>query len=894
MSWYRPKVNLTEGIKQYLIDLSNVFQVLDTKKRRIPYTMEPHQIEWHAHDVVPQGANAKHKLAVKSRNTSFTTSALITVLASIPYYPNQVIPVVRLNQVRANDLIEDFKSMIRNMRPIREENGSLWPFDPSKVNMENSSSIKFPNGVEIRAFPATNAAAETIRGLRIAGCAGIIDECLPGNVRLQTPNGLKNISSLKQGDIVRSYNFKKGVVENKPVLGVLKKPREERVIYNISFQKNSYSLKCTDNHPIYLSDGSLKRADELRIGDEVMCFNNKNGYKLTSEQKEILYGILLGDGHLGLEKKYKQSCYLKISHGEKQRQYQEHLQKIFGGKQSKHVKTSYNGSVNYLITQNLKELKQVYNELYINNKKTVTKNFFNKLTDKSLAYWFMDDGSKSSNCYSLSTHGFSYDEHLIIKKWFEEKYKIIPNIKFDNRNDCYYLTFNRDNSRLLSRIISPYVIPSMRYKLIKNIMNKNYKELKFIKNNYKTVIVRDIKTRLEKKYVYNIEVADNNNYMIEGMGVLSHNCNFMKDYKSIYIALRDAAAGSDEDGEKEYQMIIGTTRKGRSTPFNLWFEKIEKNPPSDIHIYRWPVLDPNIVDLDKSLLEQDGLMPITKWHSLKDLENKRKENINTFKEEYMAILTDGDSQLYPFADVQQCTLQQKRIESYDNELFEGVPYIGIDVATGAGQDYFVVSVFDKTIDGLHTQRLLWYSKDDSMSTCRNKVFEIVDSIAEHNNEWYCRIDSQGPGQQLAQELTERYGKNNIESISGNEVIKFLKTGTKQKFQVFLHERQLQLLSNNLVRLFDDEVQTIHYTVWDSNYRAPSGNLGHGDITMANGYALLPKNWKYGGIDYEPKVVNKDIIDERSDVVDDKDIRAKVDDWIKNASLRDKKKFYRRQ
>ena len=367
----------------------------------------------------------------------------------------------------------------------------------------------------------------------------------------------------------------------------------------------------------------------------------------------------------------------------------------------------------------------------------------------------------------------------------------------------------------------------------------------------------------------------------------------MKDYDSIYIALRDAAAGSDEVGEKEYQMLIGTTRKGRSTPFNLWFEKIEKDPPANIHIYRWPVLDPSITDLNKNLLEQEGLEPITKWHSLKDLEGKRKENINTFKEEYMAELTDGDSQLYPFGDVKKCTMQKKAVEDY-NITFEGVPYIGVDVATGSAQDYFVISVFDKTIDGLYTQRLLWYSKDEAMSVCRLKTINLLDSINDNNAEWHCRIDSQGAGQQLAQELTERYGKSNIESISGNETIKFLKTGTKQKFQVFLHECQKQLLGNNLIRLFDDEVQMIHYTVWDSDYKAPSGNLGHGDITMANGYALLPQNWMYGGVEYEPKIVNKDIIDERSDIADDNDVRDKVNDWIKNASLRDRKKFYRRQ
>ena len=477
---------LTQSETRYISDIQTLFKVKNAKNEWVPYILEPHQVLWHIDDVVIKGEAAKHKIVIKSRNTSFTVSSIISLLMSVPFYPDQVIPVVRLNITRANDLINDIKNIIRNMNVIQEQDGSYYPFNPEQVNMDAVGSIKFPNGVEIRAFPATNSAAETIRGLRITGCAGLIDEA-----------------------------------------------------------------------------------------------------------------------------------------------------------------------------------------------------------------------------------------------------------------------------------------------------------------------------------------------------------NFMKDFESIYIALRDASAGSI-DGEREFQVLIGTTRKGRSTKFNLWYENIEKNQPDNIKIYNWPVLDPKKVNLTQSLLEQD-LKPIVKWHDIRDLESKRKEDLNTFKEEYMAMLVSSTDELYPYETI---------VAAIDNMLKNSYPIDGemytMGVDPAAINDFFAVSIFEYNTK---KQKFLHYVRDVQLKT----MVSFLSNLIKKWKPFKVRVDGNGLGFQLAQELKAEFGAI-IEVIRGNVTIKTPgKVTGNVPFKEYIHTNQLKMLNYNQISLIEDEMQYTHYTMWKGDYTCSSNSLyGHGDIVIANGLALLPLKWKHIG------------------------------------------------
>jgi hypothetical protein len=321
------------------------------------------------------------------------------------------------------------------------------------------------------------------------------------------------------------------------------------------------------------------------------------------------------------------------------------------------------------------------------------------------------------------------------------------------------------------------------------------------------------------------------------MGTLSHNCNFMRDYKKIYIALRDASSGS-ADGQKIFQMNIGTTRKGRSTQFNLWYEDIVKSGVETIHFFRWPVLFHEQLDLSKPLPEQCkqlNIEPIVQWHDIQDLENKRKEDLNTFKEEYMGELVDSEEQLYDYSIVEA---------SVNNDLVIGEPVKGMIYSMGidpaATNHFFAISIFEKESK---IQRFLYYKKGVPLATMEKFCCNLI----EKWRPWRVVIDGNGLGYQLSQTLKNKYF-NIIKVIRG---VAAVKTPTKITGNIpmkeFLHTNQLKLMNYNEIQLIPDEMQIRHYLMWQNNYECVEDvNYGHGDIVIANGFALLPDKWKYTG------------------------------------------------
>lgn len=484
-SWY-PKLNIKKGSGKYkyLHNLQNIFMVQDSNKEWVPYELTPHQIEWHLNDVALKKEYAKSRVVVKSRNTSFTTSVLISNLMAVPHFPEQVVPFVRLNINRANDLINECKKLIRHIKPVRIGD-FVYPFDPNEVDMKAIGKIVFPNGVEFRAFPANSQAAETIRGLRIVGSAGIIDES-----------------------------------------------------------------------------------------------------------------------------------------------------------------------------------------------------------------------------------------------------------------------------------------------------------------------------------------------------------NFMKDFKDIYVALRDASSGS-KDGKKIFQMNIGTTLKGRTTPFKLWYDNLERKNLKEIRIYKWPVFNPLEFDETQSILEQETT-PIVPWHDRADLEQKRIADINIFREEYLCQTIDSDEVFYPH-DLILSTVDTNLQTSPVPNNPSGAFYMGIDVASV--NDYFVMTIFEKEKD-VFIQRHLHYVRQVELED----MFELCCKTLDIWKPVRCRVDAQGLGLQLAQMLRRRYGAI-IDPIRNN-IVKGIVKKQNIKLNEFVHTNQKMLMNCKKIQLINDEVQIMHYSSWDYQYKCESTKeWGHGDITMANGYALLPINYK---------------------------------------------------
>ena len=95
----------------------------------------------------------------------------------------------------------------------------------------------------------------------------IVDECFPGNTKITTLYGQRELKSLNKGDIIATWNGNK--VEYKPITHVFKLRPHDMVMVNLS---NGTKIPCTSNHPFYTKDGIYKNAGELKNGDYVLQF----------------------------------------------------------------------------------------------------------------------------------------------------------------------------------------------------------------------------------------------------------------------------------------------------------------------------------------------------------------------------------------------------------------------------------------------------------------------------------------------------------------------------------------------------------------------------------------------------------------------------------------------
>ncbi len=192
--------------------------------------------------------------------------------------------------------------------------------------------------------------------------------------------------------------------------------------------------------------------------------------KISSRQKQIIIGKLLGDGHL--ETANGKTYRLKIEHSFNQRQYVDwlyrelkslasaepkiKLQTINGTEYKKYwFNTHYSGSFRFYAQQ-----------FYQGKKKIVPKLISHWLTPLALAIWFMDDGSiKSKECQEkiLNTHSFDAVSLELLQRALDKNFRIRTSLR--KQKEGFQIYILAGEAVKLRQTIGKYVLPSMQYKL---------------------------------------------------------------------------------------------------------------------------------------------------------------------------------------------------------------------------------------------------------------------------------------------------------------------------------------------------------------------------------------------------------------------------------------------
>lgn len=292
--------------------------------------------------------------------------------------------------------------------------------------------------------------------------------------------GKDNLNQMRNGQKNGSFDVQAGQSQHEELQSVK------------DFTKFFKMIKSGDG-----SDGdSIKVVRNYRGAALAAYFNDleirlkeNQGSLFTKLQKEVLVGVLLGDGSLqkgaGINShfKYDQGWH-KPNSGAPfiNRECVDFLYFLFqdftGTPPQMRFRAGHEHSYwfrTYRHTCFTFYDNQFYQLDNQNNRKKVIPKLLHKwLSPISLAFWYMDDGSKEENgSYRLHTQGFTRSECRILQgilgQYFHIESQVAPDRKSASGLTYYRLDIptgeKNMNSKKFTHLIQDFIFPSMKYKL---------------------------------------------------------------------------------------------------------------------------------------------------------------------------------------------------------------------------------------------------------------------------------------------------------------------------------------------------------------------------------------------------------------------------------------------
>ena len=183
--------------------------------------------------------------------------------------------------------------------------------------------------------------------------------------------------------------------------------------------------------------------------------------KISFSEKQLMFiiGSLLGDGYLD---KTTRGYSLRIHHGISQKEYVDYKYSLIRSFVNSEPKRS--GKAYYFRTVSHSLLSDLRSKFYIEHKKVIPSMFLQEhFNSFALAIWIMDDGAADKRQLRINSQCFSLRENLWLIEFLQAKFGIKATVNVDR--DKYRLRIANSSMNLLRELVSPYIIPSMLYKL---------------------------------------------------------------------------------------------------------------------------------------------------------------------------------------------------------------------------------------------------------------------------------------------------------------------------------------------------------------------------------------------------------------------------------------------
>lgn len=207
--------------------------------------------------------------------------------------------------------------------------------------------------------------------------------------------------------------------------------------------------------------------------------------RTRKELRGAIIGMVLGDGslyqHRFRDGEYKGNYVLDISHCAKQLPYLEWkkdiVQDLFNyplpirQRMISNKRTGKTYKAFRLQTRVSPRFKFITKNIFIDGKKRITEWALENITVEGLAIWWMDDGClyKAKNGHgggimNFGVYGYPKEDVERLQHWLSEKFNINLRISKNSKSGLFLRRGLSEGAKLFD-LISPYIAPSMEYKV---------------------------------------------------------------------------------------------------------------------------------------------------------------------------------------------------------------------------------------------------------------------------------------------------------------------------------------------------------------------------------------------------------------------------------------------
>jgi uracil-DNA glycosylase family 4 len=354
-------------------------------------------------------------------------------------------------------------------------------------------------------------------------------------LRYTTPVQLGDGSWERIGRLVRSrYNGlvmsmdDEGRLVRRRVIGWHSSPLNGRRVFHLTYRsakrsgKRKVGAELTGDHPVLTKDGWVPVAE---LGERALV---ATGQALSPLARDVICGTLLGDGHLNAA-----SAHLSFSHSARFASYARFKAGLLS-ELAPRIKLLASAAVaggdkSYLVmvvrTRAHRALGILRNDFYAPTKR-VPRWVEERMNDRTLAIWFMDDGYTRIRpgrqpSAEIATCAFSDTDLTLLRNG-------LARLGLEAKILGGRIHFDVVNTRKLCERIAPYVPPVMRYKLHPEVaQNRPFQPALWAPEPpevlFDAVEVEDITHRPRTDTTFFcIDVEETHNFVTAG-GVV-HNC----------------------------------------------------------------------------------------------------------------------------------------------------------------------------------------------------------------------------------------------------------------------------------------------------------------------------------------------------------------------------------